>query len=135
LGDRELAALDLEPAPAGAELADAGGGEIGLELLEPAQVLVDLLLETARQLAAATIRLHPAPEVDVVVVLAGIVEDGGVLAVGALYDLLEGLAFEFGPLDRVIAIGDVGLMMLVVVEFERFLRHVRPEGVIGVRQR
>src|ERR1700760_1401568 len=49
LGDGELAALDLEPAPAGAELADAGGGEIGLELLEATEVLVDLLFQTARQ--------------------------------------------------------------------------------------
>src|SRR5437867_9467067 len=39
LGDFELAVLDRQPAPAGAELADAGGGEIGLELLEPAEVL------------------------------------------------------------------------------------------------
>src|SRR4051812_30413560 len=36
LGDFELAVLDRHPAPAGAELADAGGGEIGLELLETA---------------------------------------------------------------------------------------------------
>src|SRR5262245_7931149 len=98
LGDLELATLDREPAPAGAELADACGGEIGLELLETAEVVVDLLLQPARQLAAAAVRLHPAPEVDVVVVLAGVVEDGRVLVIGALHDLLEGLAFEFGPL-------------------------------------
>jgi len=36
--------------------------------------------------------------VDVVIVLAGIVEDRGVLAERTLHDLLEGLAFEFGPL-------------------------------------
>src|SRR5260370_41890696 len=30
LGDFELAVLDRQPAPAGAELTDAGGGEIGL---------------------------------------------------------------------------------------------------------
>src|SRR6476660_9063175 len=58
LGDFELAALDLQPAPAGAELADAGGGEIGLELVEPAEVLVDLLFEPAGQFAAAAVRLH-----------------------------------------------------------------------------
>src|SRR5258708_11570297 len=59
LGDFELATLDLQPAPAGAELADAGGGEIGLELVEPAEVFVDLLFQPAGQLAAAAIRLHP----------------------------------------------------------------------------
>src|SRR6185312_10083026 len=47
LGDFELAVLHLEPAPAGAELGSAGRGEIGLELLEPAEVLVDLLLQAA----------------------------------------------------------------------------------------
>src|ERR1700760_1815793 len=67
LGDFELAALARQPAPAGAELADAGGGEIGLELLEAAEVLGDLLLEPARQLGAAAIGLHPAPEMDMVV--------------------------------------------------------------------
>src|SRR5271169_2830678 len=57
LGDFELATLDLEPAPAGAELADAGGGEIGLELFQTAEILVDLLLEPAGQFAAAAVRL------------------------------------------------------------------------------
>src|SRR6266403_2684980 len=39
LGDFELAVLDRQPAPAGAELTDAGSGEIGLELVETAEVL------------------------------------------------------------------------------------------------
>src|SRR3954462_13482967 len=134
LGNLELAVLDLEPAPAGAELADAGRLEVRLELLEAAEVLVDLLLDLARQLGAAAIGLHPAPEMDVVVVLAGIVEDRGILAERALDDLLKGLAFPFGALERVVAVGDIGLMMLVVVEFQRFLRHELAEGVIGVRE-
>src|SRR2546429_2331802 len=70
LGDFELAVLDRQPAPAGAELADAGGGEIGLELVESAEVLGDLLFQPAGQLAAAAIRLHPVPEMQMVVVLA-----------------------------------------------------------------
>ena len=43
LGDFELAVLDRQPRPARAELADAGGGEIGLELLQPAEVFVIFL--------------------------------------------------------------------------------------------
>src|SRR5829696_6238315 len=66
LGDFELAVLDRQPAPA--------GGEISLELLETAEVFGDLLFQTAGQLAAAAIRLHPVPEMQMVVVLAGIVE-------------------------------------------------------------
>src|ERR1700680_4651448 len=45
LGDFELATLDLQPAPAGAELADAGGGEIGLEFLQAAEILGDLFFQ------------------------------------------------------------------------------------------
>src|SRR5882757_8201611 len=134
LRDLELAALDLQPGPAGTELADAGGGKVGLELLEAAEVLGDLLFQTAGQLAAAAIRLHPLPEVEVIVVLAGIVEDGRVLAERALHDLLEGLAFEFGPLDRVVAVRDIGLVMLAVVKFQRFLGHVGRKGVVGIGQ-
>src|ERR1700737_3140590 len=99
LGDFKLAVLDLQPAPAGAELADAGGGEIGLELLQPAEVLGDLLFQAAGQFAAAAVRLHPVPEVQMVVVLAGIVEERRILAERALDDLLEGLALEFGALQ------------------------------------
>src|SRR6266536_4968434 len=94
LGDFELAVLDLQPAPAGAELADARGGEIGLELLEPAEILVDLLFQTSGQFAAAAVRLHPIPEVQMVVMLAGIIEHGRVLPERPLHDLLEGLALE-----------------------------------------
>src|SRR5262249_16209703 len=82
----------------------------------------------------AAIGLHPAPEVDVVVMLTGIVEHGWILAERALHDLLEGLAFEFGPLDRVVAVGDIGLVVLVMVKFQCFLRDRRPKGVICVRQ-
>src|SRR3982751_5737166 len=112
LGDFELAVLDRQPAPAGAELADAGGGEIGLELLETAEVFGDLLFQTAGQLAAAAIWLHPVPEVQMVVVLAGIVEHGGILAERTLDDLFQGLAFAFGPLDRVVSVGHVSLGLL-----------------------
>src|SRR5258708_27666256 len=62
LGDFQLAVLDLQPAPAGAELADTGGGEIGLEFFQPSEGLVDLLFQTAGQLAAAAIGLHTVPE-------------------------------------------------------------------------
>src|ERR1700742_2219963 len=134
LGNLQLAVLDRQPPPAGAELPDAGGGEIGLELIEPAEILGDLLFQLARQLVAAAIGLHPVPEMQMVVVLAGIVEDRGVLAERALHNLLQGLSFEFGPLDRIVAVGHVGLMMLVVVELQRFLRHMGGEGVMGVWQ-
>ena len=134
LGNLQLAVLDRQPAPAGAELADAGRREIGLEFLEAAEVLGDLLFQPAGQLAAAAIGLHPVPEMQMVVVLAGIVEDRGILPERTLHDLLEGFALEFGAFDRVVSVGHIGLVMLVVVVFQRFLGHVRRKGVMGVRQ-
>ena len=104
------------------------------EYLETAKVFVDLLLQTARQLAAATVRLHPFPEVQMVVMLAGIVEHGRIFAERALDDLFERFALEFGPLDRVVAVGDIGLMMLVVVILQRLLGHIGAKSVMGIRQ-
>ena len=48
LGDLELAVLHRQPGPARTELTDAGGGKIGLEFLEPAEVFGDLLFQAAR---------------------------------------------------------------------------------------
>src|SRR5258707_7237 len=132
LRDFKLAVLYSEPGPAGAELADTGGGEIGLEFLQTTEILGDLLFEAARQFAAAAIGLHPVPEMQMVVVLAGIVEERRILAERALDDLFEGLALEFGALQQVVAVGHIGLMMLVVMVFQRFLRHMGRERVIGI---
>ena len=57
-----------------------GLNEIGAELVVAAEIGVDRLLQLARQLLAAAALLHPLPEMDVVVVLAGIVEEAGILA-------------------------------------------------------
>ena len=71
--------------------------EIGAHLVVAAEVLVDQLLQLARQLLAAAALLHPLPEVDVVVVLADVVDDRRVL-VGErlLADVLDRLAFVLG---------------------------------------
>src|SRR5258708_37057641 len=112
----------------------AGGGKIGLEFLKPAEVLGDLLLQPAGQFAAAAIGLHPVPEMQMIVVLAGVVEERGILAERAFDDLLERFALEFGAFEQVIAVGHVGLMMLVVMVFQRFLRHMGRKRVIGIRK-
>ena len=43
-----------------------------------------------------------------------------------------GLAFEFGPLDRIVSVGHVSLVMLVVVVFQRLLGHMGCKGVMGI---
>ena len=69
---------------------------------------------------------------DVVVVLAGIVEERLVLAEGGLDDLLDALAFELGALEQLVAGVDIGLVVLVVMKFERLLRHIGLQRVIGI---
>jgi hypothetical protein len=49
-------------------------------------------------------------------------------------DRFEVERFVFGPLDQVVEVGDVGLMVLAVMVFEGFLRHVRRQGVDGKGQ-
>src|SRR5262249_48913065 len=128
-----------EPAPARAELADAGGDEVLLHLLDRAEILLDLLLERRGKRTAA-LGLHPFPEMRVVVVLPGIVEEGGVLAMRALDDLLEALALPFGALQQGVAGVHIGEVMLVMMEFERLLRHMGRQrimriGEVGKRKR
>ena len=71
---------------------------------------------------------------DVVVVLAGIVEEAGILAVGLLDDLFQRQAFQTGILEEVVAVGHIGLVMLVVVKLERFSRHERRQRVVSIRE-
>src|ERR1700721_4877864 len=70
LGDFKLAVLDRKPAPARTELANAGGGEVGLEFLQPAEIFGDLLFQTAGQFATTPFCLHQFQEMQGVVVLA-----------------------------------------------------------------
>src|SRR3954469_12975239 len=133
LHDRELAVLDGDPAPARSELRRARLDEVLLHLVDAAEVLGDLLLEGSGDRSAA-LRLHPLPEMDVVVVLAGVVEERLVLAERALHHLLDALALEFRALQESVAGVDVGRVMLVVVKLERLLRHVGLEGVVGIGQ-
>src|SRR4029077_244411 len=83
----------------------------------------------AGNLVAATALFHPEPEVDVIVVLAGIVEEALVLAERALDHFLDWLVLPLGAFGQVIGVGHIGLVMLVVVEFKRLARHVRGESV------
>ena len=99
----ELAVLDGEPAQPEPNWATPAWMKSSLNFSTPPRSSSDLLLELARDRAAA-LRLHPLPEVDVVVVLAGIVEEGLVLAEGALHDLLDALALEFGPSSRLLPV-------------------------------
>src|SRR3954452_11673801 len=67
-----------------------------------------------------------------IVVLAGIVEETGILAERALDHVLQRLAFPLAALEQVVAIIDVGEVVLVVVVFQRLARHVGSKRVVSV---
>ena len=69
---------------------------------------------------------------NVVVMLSGIVEQSLVLAERPSHNLFNRLVFPFGALGQLIAVVDVGKMMLVVVVLERLARHVGRERIIGI---
>ncbi len=66
--------------------------------------------------------------------LAGIVEQRLVRAVARLDDFLDALAGEVRAFQQLIAGVDIGLVVLVVVKLEGFLRHVGPQRVVRVGQ-
>jgi hypothetical protein len=70
----------------------------------------------------------------VVVMLAGVVEEPGILAERALDDFLERFSLQPAADQQLVAVIDIGLVVLVVVIFECFARHMRGQRVIGIRQ-
>jgi hypothetical protein len=113
-------------------LRDAGLNEFFLLVGDRAEIGGDLFLELAGDLVAAIARLHPFPKMNVVVVLSGIVEQTLVLAERPFHNLFNRLVFPFGALGQIIAVIDLGKMVLVVVVLERLARHVGREHIIGI---
>src|SRR6185312_5148744 len=126
-GLRDLQAPVLaehQPGPAGAELAGRGGLEGLLEFVDAAEVGGQPLLEVPRDTAAR--RRQAIPEEAVVPMLARVVEDGSQLlaAVSELDHFLERLALErIVFVHEAVECGDIRLMVLAMVEFERLLAH------------
>src|SRR5689334_7900910 len=121
-----------EPGPTRAKLRHSSLREVFLHLGDAAEVAIDLCLELAGNLVASTIRLHPFPEVRMVVMLTCVVEEAGVLTERSFDDFLERFAFEPAAFEKFIAIIDVGFVMLVVMIFERLARHVGSKRIMSV---
>jgi hypothetical protein len=69
--------------------------------------------------------------------LAGVVEDAVLRhragLIGAGDDVLERFVFPFGPGDQLVAVVDIGLVVEVVVIFQRLLAHAEiGERVVGI---
>src|SRR3546814_14180236 len=81
---------------------------------------------------AATIGRHAVPVKGVVPNLRRIVK---YTTRRLLHDVFQGSRFEFRACNQVVQVGNVSLMMLAVVELERFLGNGRRQGVECVRKR
>src|SRR6056297_1173744 len=138
LGDLEAAIGVLhQPAPARAELTGTRSSEIFLELVERAKALGDRLFQLAGHAGAAG--GHHLPELVVVPVLRGVVEDtrlrDGLGIIGTLDDLFDRLALPLGAGDGLVAVVDIGLVVDVVVVFQRLTAHaVISERIVRIRK-
>ena len=129
---------DDEPSPTGAETGRAGLGEVFLEFRESAELSVDRGGEGTGR-GVLIVRGQNGPEERVVGVAAGVVADAAADGVGDFAEVGDqGVNVQRGEggvvLEQVVGVGDVGLVMLAVVDFHRLRVDVRSEGVEGVRQ-
>src|SRR5262249_44744178 len=70
----------------------------------------------------------------VVVMLAGVVEETRILAERSDHYLFKRLSFPRAALEELVAVVHVGLVMLVVVIFQCFARHVGRQRVVSIGQ-
>ena len=133
LGDDEGAAGGGgEPDPAGAEEADAFGDEVGLEGVDGAPLLDNLLVESRflRWLCRLGMTRAELREVHVVVQdLASVVEDA---AIGLGDDLLQRHRLELGAGDETVEVIDIGLQMLAMVKADGLGADDRCQRIRGI---
>ena len=72
--DRQAAISYRQPTPPRSELAETRRDEIGAQTIETAQFEIDMTLKTARQRFAAAAGPHPLPKMNVIEMLADIVD-------------------------------------------------------------
>ena len=110
-----------QPGPTGTEGADGGFGEFGFERIETAERGIDGFGQFTGRSAAA-VGLQAVPVEGVVPDLGGVVEQA---ALRFAHDGFQIGGFEFGAGNQVVQIGDVGLVVLGIMEIDGFRRDVR----------
>ena len=133
-GKGAISVLD-QPAPASAELTSACGRKLGLELVNRAEAVVYRGLQLGRH--GGCTRPHHVPELVVVPQLRDVVEDAvlrhGRGIVGAGDDLFQRFAGPLRALNRLVAIGDISVVVQVVVIFHCLGGHaVGGKCVVGI---
>ena len=128
LGDLQFAVGRLDqPAPSGSELSGTGSLEGVHEGVDTAEAFLQCRFQLARHACLAG--AHHLPELVVVPMLRGVVEDAvlrdSTRIIGSGDDVFERLAFPFGAGDQLVAVYDIGIVVQVVVIFERFRAHAQ----------
>jgi hypothetical protein len=131
-------AVTYEPGPAGAEAGGAGLGEVFLELGEAAELRVDRGGELALG-GAALARAMTVQKNAWLAVAAGVVADAAADGLGHLAEIGdERVHIERRErrvvLEEIVGVGDVGLVVLAVVDLHRLRVDVRSEGIESVGQ-
>src|SRR5690348_453234 len=117
--DRQFTVLHREPAPARTELRDARLDQVFLDFGQRADIRGELFLELARQFVTAAALLHPFPKVNVIEVLGRVIEQARIFTERTLDDFFDRFVFPFGAFGKIVAGVHIGLMMFIVMEFER----------------
>ena len=140
LGNAQLPSfVGLEPYPTASEEGCALGFELGLESVEGAPLLGDLLRQRGFRVKPGMRSGGKLREVQVMVQnLAGVVENGGRYTRCARYDrrsagpynLLKGLALKIRPGNQLVKIIDIGLQVLSVMESQRLVTYYRSQGLV-----
>ena len=128
-----------EPGPAGTEARRARGRELLLHGVETAEGTVDRRGQVARGVSAAA-AAHDRPELRVVGVAAAVVAHGGLDRVrhdGAVVrqQFVQALAGQVAVVRQgVVQVGDIGVVVLAVMDFHGTRVDVGLERVMGIGQ-
>src|SRR5215469_8135811 len=112
-------------------MADCGLSEFFLEALEVAAGFFDRVSHPSARLTAS-LRPQAIPIEAMVEMLGSIIKDRALACF--LDDFLETHRLEFAAFDHIVEIGDIGCVMLAMMELKSFFRNVRRERVEGIRQ-
>ena len=135
-GHLEGAVVENQPGPAATELGGTGGLEGFDELLEAAEVSIDLVEQGAAG-AATTVGLDALPVKAVVPHLGGIVEHAGLAGITCHGGdgVFQALAFQLGASHQVVEVGHVSVVVLAVVELKGLAGNMGLERIEAVGQR
>src|SRR5690606_25187789 len=104
-----------EPGPSASETCCSGFGEIGFKCLESTKVGVYRFCKVSGWFTPCFWR-HDLPEKTVVIVSSTIIPHCGGIFGDVLHDLLYTFTGCIGILDRVIEIGNIGLVVLAMMD-------------------